>query len=236
MRASQTCGSDPARGRRPGILRPITVADRGPGVRAQRASAAPATAHAAAGPGAAAGALSGRAQGGPPGAQQPRARRRGARHGLRQAAGRGRLSGVHLDEVPGAARPRGGRRAPPAGHPAAKKPEPLATKPNQVYSWDITKLLGPVKWTWYYLYVLIDVKGRFRIDLSAQSAPFVPPTGRRLRRSVRGSTIRGMQWRTPSSSPSCSIVAHADRNGSRVIAARAVAVWDAGRQSSAPAA
>jgi putative transposase len=38
-----------------------------------------------------------------------------------------------------------------ARHPAAKKPELLATRPNQVYSWDITKLLGPVKWTYYYL-------------------------------------------------------------------------------------
>jgi len=34
-----------------------------------------------------------------------------------------------------------------ATHPAAKKPELLATRPNQVYSWDITKLLGPAKWT-----------------------------------------------------------------------------------------
>ncbi len=42
-----------------------------------------------------------------------------------------------------------------ATHPAAKKPELLATKPNEVYSWDITKLLGPAKWTYYYLYVLI---------------------------------------------------------------------------------
>ena len=46
-------------------------------------------------------------------------------------------------------------------HPAAKKPELLATKPNQVYSWDITKLLGPVKWTWFYLYVLIDIFSRY---------------------------------------------------------------------------
>jgi putative transposase len=41
-------------------------------------------------------------------------------------------------------------------HPAYKKPELLATGPNQVWSWDITKLLGPVKWTYYYLYVLLD--------------------------------------------------------------------------------
>ncbi len=41
-----------------------------------------------------------------------------------------------------------------ATHPAAVKPELLATGPNQVYSWDITKLHGPVKWAYYYLYVI----------------------------------------------------------------------------------
>lgn len=46
-------------------------------------------------------------------------------------------------------------------HPAAKKPELLASKPNEVYSWDITKLLGPVKWTYYYLYVIIDIFSRY---------------------------------------------------------------------------
>jgi hypothetical protein len=45
-----------------------------------------------------------------------------------------------------------------ATHPATKKPELLATKPNQCWSWDITKLLGPQKWTYYYLYVIIDVR------------------------------------------------------------------------------
>jgi putative transposase len=44
-----------------------------------------------------------------------------------------------------------GERRRQATHPAAKKPELLATRPNQVYSWDITKLLGPAKWTYYYL-------------------------------------------------------------------------------------
>jgi putative transposase len=48
-----------------------------------------------------------------------------------------------------------------ATHPAAKKPELLATRPNQVYSWDITKLLGPVKWTWFYLYVILDIYSRY---------------------------------------------------------------------------
>jgi putative transposase len=53
-----------------------------------------------------------------------------------------------------------GERRRQATHPAAKKPELLATKPNQVYSWDITKLLGPAKWTYYYLYVIIDIYSR----------------------------------------------------------------------------
>jgi putative transposase len=48
-----------------------------------------------------------------------------------------------------------------ATHPAATKPELLATRPNQVYSWDITKLLGPVKWTYYYLYVVLDIYSRY---------------------------------------------------------------------------
>ena len=46
-------------------------------------------------------------------------------------------------------------------HPAYAKPELLATRPNQVWSWDITKLLGPAKWTYYYLYVMLDIFSRY---------------------------------------------------------------------------
>ena len=46
-------------------------------------------------------------------------------------------------------------------HPAYVKPELLATGPNQLWSWDITKLKGPVKWTTYSLYVLLDVFSRY---------------------------------------------------------------------------
>jgi putative transposase len=46
-------------------------------------------------------------------------------------------------------------------HPTYAKPELLATEPNQVWSWDITKLLGPVKWSYYYLYVLLDIYSRY---------------------------------------------------------------------------
>lgn len=46
-------------------------------------------------------------------------------------------------------------------HPVYTKPELLATGPNQVWSWDVTKLLGPKKWTYFYLYVLLDVFSRY---------------------------------------------------------------------------
>jgi 4-hydroxy-3-methylbut-2-enyl diphosphate reductase len=48
-----------------------------------------------------------------------------------------------------------------AVHPARVKPELVATQPNQVWSWDITKLHGPAKWTYYYLYVIIDIYSRY---------------------------------------------------------------------------
>lgn len=48
-----------------------------------------------------------------------------------------------------------------ASHPATVKPELLATRPNSVWSWDITKLLGPEKWTYYHLYVIIDIYSRY---------------------------------------------------------------------------
>ena len=45
--------------------------------------------------------------------------------------------------------------------PQYKKPELLATAPNQVWSWDITKLLGPCKWTYFHLYVILDIFSRY---------------------------------------------------------------------------
>ena len=46
-------------------------------------------------------------------------------------------------------------------HPTYTKPELVATAPNQLWSWDITKLKGPETWTNYYLYVLLDVFSRY---------------------------------------------------------------------------
>jgi putative transposase len=48
-----------------------------------------------------------------------------------------------------------------ATHPATVKPELLATGPNTIWSWDITKLLGPEKWTYFHLYVVIDIYSRY---------------------------------------------------------------------------
>jgi len=46
-------------------------------------------------------------------------------------------------------------------HAHYEKPELLATRPNEVWSWDITKLKGPRPWSYYYLYVIIDVFSRY---------------------------------------------------------------------------
>jgi putative transposase len=48
-------------------------------------------------------------------------------------------------------------------HPPYAKPELLATGPNEVWSWDITKLKGPVKWTYFYLYVILDIYSRYTV-------------------------------------------------------------------------
>ena len=46
-------------------------------------------------------------------------------------------------------------------HPNHPKPQLRAAAPNQVWSWDITKLLGPTKWSYYYLYVILDIYSRY---------------------------------------------------------------------------
>jgi len=50
-------------------------------------------------------------------------------------------------------------------HPHYAAPELLARRPNALWSWDITKLLGPAKWTYFYLYVMLDVFSRYVVGL-----------------------------------------------------------------------
>jgi putative transposase len=53
-------------------------------------------------------------------------------------------------------------------HPAYAKPELLATRPNELWSWDVSKLKGPAKWTWFYLYVILDVFSRYAVGWTVQ--------------------------------------------------------------------
>lgn len=53
-------------------------------------------------------------------------------------------------------------------HPAYKKPELVANGPNQVWSWDITKLRGPVKYSYYHLYVILDIYSRYVVGWTVQ--------------------------------------------------------------------
>lgn len=46
-------------------------------------------------------------------------------------------------------------------HPAYEAPELLATRPNEVWSWDITRMRGPIKWSYFYLYVIMDIFSRY---------------------------------------------------------------------------
>jgi putative transposase len=53
-------------------------------------------------------------------------------------------------------------------HPAYAKPELLAERPNELWSWDISKLKGPAKWTYFYLYVILDVFSRYVVAWTVQ--------------------------------------------------------------------
>lgn len=61
-----------------------------------------------------------------------------------------------------------------ARHPAVVKPELIATAPNQVWSWDITKLAGPHKWTWFHLYVILDVFSRYAVGWAVAARETAP--------------------------------------------------------------
>jgi putative transposase len=53
-------------------------------------------------------------------------------------------------------------------HPPYARPELLAERPNEVWSWDITKLKGPAKWSCFYLYVILDVFSRYAVAWTVQ--------------------------------------------------------------------
>jgi putative transposase len=53
-------------------------------------------------------------------------------------------------------------------HPGYAKPELLAQRPNELWSWDVTKLKGPAKWAVFYLYVILDVFSRYAVGWTVQ--------------------------------------------------------------------
>ncbi|MDA0739078.1 MAG: IS3 family transposase [Nitrospirae bacterium] len=93
-------------------------------------------------------------------------------------------------------------------HPVYQKPELLATAPNQVWSWDITKLLGPAKWSYFYLYVILDIFSRYVVgwmvapaESAALAEKFIKETcakqnierGRLTIHADRGSSMKSKQ-------------------------------------------
>jgi putative transposase len=87
-------------------------------------------------------------------------------------------------------------------HPKYKKPELLATAPNQVWSWDITKLLGPRKWSYFYLYVILDIFSRYVVGWMDGSRPQIRKTRyevysgnlRQTRHSARSVDLACRSW------------------------------------------
>ena len=53
-------------------------------------------------------------------------------------------------------------------HPPYAKPELLAERPNELWSWDVSKLKGPATWSWFYLYVILDVFSRYVVGWTVQ--------------------------------------------------------------------
>jgi len=90
-----------------------------------------------------------------------------------------------------------------ARRPAHIKPELVATAPNQVWSWDITKLAGPHKWTWYQLYVILDVYSRYAVNWLV-----APRESDRLAEELIADAIHHHQV------PDSQLTLHADRGSS----------------------
>jgi putative transposase len=88
-------------------------------------------------------------------------------------------------------------------HPAYQAPELLAERPNEVWSWDITKLKGPAKWTYYYLYVILDVFSRYVVGWTVQHRETGPIAKALIGQAVEKQRIRRDR-----------LIVHADRGSS----------------------
>ena len=88
-------------------------------------------------------------------------------------------------------------------HPPYARPELLAQAPNEVWSWDITKLLGPQKWSYYYLYVILDVFSRYVVGWTVQQRETGPIAEQLIAQTLEKQQIRRGQ-----------LTIHADRGTS----------------------
>ncbi len=88
-------------------------------------------------------------------------------------------------------------------HPTYKKPELLATAPNQVWSWDITKLLGPAKWIYFYLFVILDIFSRYAVGWMVASRESADLAQRLIRETIEKQGISQNQ-----------LIIHSDRGPS----------------------
>jgi len=110
-------------------------------------------------------------------------------------------------------------------HPAYSKPELLAEAPNQVWSWDISKLKGPVKWVYFYLYVILDIYSRYVVGWLVASRESAALAQRLIEQTCKKQEIDPGQ-----------LVLHADR-GSPMIAkttAQLLATLGVGKSHSRP--
>src|SRR5690606_39823278 len=69
------------------------------------------------------------------------------------------------------------------------RPELLASAPNELWSWDITKLLGPAKWTHFYLYVILDVFSRYVVGWTLQHRESAQIAQQLIRQAARQQAI-----------------------------------------------
>jgi putative transposase len=102
-------------------------------------------------------------------------------------------------------------------HPAYQKPELLATGPNQVWSWDITKLLGPAKWTYFYLYVILDIFSRYVVGWMVASRESATLAEKLIRQTCQKQAIVPGQ-----------LTVHADRGSSMTSGPVALLLADLG--------
>jgi putative transposase len=101
-----------------------------------------------------------------------------------------------------------------ANHP---RPELLATRPNELWSWDITKLLGPQKWTYFYLYVILDVFSRYVVGWMVAHQESAALAGQLIEETCRRQGIEANQ-----------LTLHADRGSSMTSKSVALLLADLG--------